>query len=86
MADIDGLRLYGVISPEESDDEVELCLNAAMEYAKGAGVSEPMEPSALYDMLVYRIGTFYHDYRSFPSGSDAEFVGINGMILQLRDG
>lgn len=86
MADILGLRSYAVISEQESDAEVELCLEAAMEYAEGAGVPEPETPSALYDMLVYRIATFYHDNRSFPSGSDADYVGINGLILQLRDG
>ena len=88
MADLAGFRQYAVIGSEESDSEVQLCLLAAKEFAKGAGVSEPSEetPSALYDMLVYRLATFYHDNRSFPKESDAEYIGIGGMILQVREG
>lgn len=85
MADLAGFRRYAVIGDEESAAEVELCLEAAMEYAKGAGVPE-MDDSALYDMLVYRLATFWHDNRSFPKENDASFVGINGLIIQLREG
>lgn len=88
MADLAGFRQYAVISSGESDSEAQLCLQAAVAFAKGAGVSEPSDEtlSALYDLLVYRLATFYHDNRSFPKESDAEYIGIGGMILQLREG
>ena len=86
MADLWGFRQYAVIRDNNNSDEVQLCLDATLAYAKGAAVPKPEGPSALYDMLIYRIATFYHDNRSFSGVDDAEFIGINGLILQLRDG
>ena len=86
MADLAGFKRYAVIGDEESAAETQLCLEAAMEYAKGAGVPEPEDDSALYDLRVYRLATFWHDNRSFPKETDAPYVGINGLIVQLREG
>ena len=87
MANLNGLRGYAVIGAEESDTELNLYLEAAMAYAANAGVPEPDDDDALYDLLVYRIATFYHDHKAFPEqGKDADYVGVNGMILQLGGG
>lgn len=86
MASLAGFRSYAVIGSEETDAELSLCLQAAMAYAENAGVPEPEDDNALYDMLVYRLAMFWHDNRGFPDkGNDALFVGCTGLILQLRN-
>ena len=85
MADLAGFRQYAVIGGEESDSELSLYLEATMAYVQGAGVPEPEDDNPLYDLLVYRLATFYHDHKAFPEqGTDALFNGCNGMIIQLR--
>ena len=86
MASINGLRAYAVVGDEISDVELSLCLNASVEYVQGAGVPEPDDDSSLYDLLLYRLATFWLDNRSFPDESDKSYAGISGMILQLREG
>lgn len=84
MADLTGFRNYAVIGSDETDGELNLYLEAAMAYADNAGVPEPDYDNPLYDLLVYRIATFYHDNKGFPDGGiDASYLGINGMIIQL---
>ena len=86
MADLAGFRRHAVIGSDETDAELQLYLDATKAYVKGAGIPEPEEPSALYDLLVYRLATFYKENRGFPeNGSDALYYGCNGLILQLRD-
>lgn len=86
MANLAGFRSYAVIGSEETDAELTLCLEAAKAYAKNAGVAEPEDDDALYDLLVYRLAMVWHDNRGFPEhGNDAPFVGCNGLILQLRN-
>ena len=86
MANLAGFRSYAVYGSDETDAELTLCLEAAKAYAKNAGVSEPTTANALYDMLVYRLAIFWKENRGFPeNGTDAPFVGCNGLILQLRD-
>ena len=85
MASLAGFRAYAVVAADETDEELEICLEGAKEYVRRAGVDEPGEPNRLYDLLVYRLATFYKDNRAFPqSDHDAAYVGINGMILMLR--
>lgn len=86
MVSLNGLKKYAVSFGETSDDELQLCLDAAAAWCENAGVSAPETENRLYELLVYRLATFYHDHRGFPeNGNDAAFVGINGMVLQLRD-
>lgn len=87
MADLAGFRAHAVLGSDESDAELQLCLDATKAYVKGAGVPEPETPNPLYDLLVYRLAAFYVDNRSFPDkAKDAEFFGCNSMIVQLREG
>ena len=87
MADLAGFRAHAVIGDEETNAELNLYLEASKAYAAGAGVPEPDDDDALYDLMIYRLATFYHDHKAFPEqGKDAEYVGVNGMIIQLRGG
>ena len=87
MADLAGLKAWAVIGSDETDGELSLALGAAKQYAANAGVSEPESQNLLYDLLIYRLAGFWLDHRGFPEiGTDAAYVGIQGMIIQLREG
>lgn len=88
MADLNGLRDHAIIDADTPDSKLQLYLDAAKQYFKGAGVPEPEEDHALYDLGVYELAAFYHDKR-IPMGADiaAEVVpfGISGIIHQLKE-
>ena len=85
MASLSGLKTYGGVDlGDVTDAELSMCLEAAIAYCANSGVAE-MDDDALYDLLVYRLATFYQIHKGFPdNGRDADMVGITGMILQLR--
>ena len=84
MVSLNGLKKYAVSFGETSDDELNLCLEAAVAWCENAGVYADPD-NRLYDLLVYRLATFYHDHRGFPeNGKDADMIGIGGIVLQLR--
>lgn len=91
MADIYGFRDHAIIDADAPNSSLQIYLDAAKQYFKGSGVPEPAEPNALYDMGVYQLGAFFYDKR-MPLGpdmvkaADAVPFGINGIILQLKEG
>ena len=87
MANIEGLIAYGIIDGDASDEVAELCLNAAKQWFRRAGVPEPQEADPLYDLGVYQLATFYYEKRS-PEGINfaaSPPFGIQGIVLQLKD-
>ena len=88
MASLEGFKEYAVASGDLGDGELLLSLNAAKAYFKNAGVAEPEEENALYDLGVYRLATYYADHRgpSANDGPDTLPYGIQGIIIQLREG
>ena len=89
MASLEGFKGYAVSAGDLTDAELQLCLDAAKEYFKNAGVAEPGESNALYDLGVYRLATFYADNRGpLPNGGgyDALPCGIQGIVVQRRGG
>lgn len=89
MASLSGFRNYAVDCGDLTDEEMQLCLDAAKGYFKNAGVEEPAATNALYDLGVYRLATFYADNRgplTAGGGNDALPYGIQGIIIQLQGG
>lgn len=87
MANLEGLRAYGEYGDETTDGQLTLCLNAAKEWFKNAGVSEPSTENALYDLGVYRLATFYQERRGLVETgtfTDAAPQGIQGIVHQIR--
>lgn len=85
MADLATFKTVAVIDSDVPDAVCQLALDATAEYLANAGVAEPEDGSALYDLAAYRLAAFWVDHRSFPDiGSDAEFFGVGGIIHQLR--
>lgn len=88
MASLEGFKEYAVLGGDLSDGELQLALDAAKGYFKNAGVDEPEEDNALYDLGVYRLATFYTDNRGplLSGGLIHPPWGVQGIILQLRGG
>lgn len=88
MATLEGLRDYGNYGDETTDAQLTLCLGAAKEWLRNAGVPEPLNESPLYDLAVYRLATFYEERRGLVdsgTATDAAPQGIQGIVHQLRD-
>lgn len=85
MADLNGFKRYAVSFGDLLDEELNLCLEAAREYFRNAGVPDGLE-SPIYDLGVYRLAAYYVDNRlpSPDGGGDNVPYGIQGIILQLR--
>lgn len=89
MASLSEFKSYAVGYADATDSELDLCLRAAMDYFENSGVHEPLEDNPLYDMGVYQLATFYFDKRnSIGMSAAAKEIpyGVNGIILQLRNG
>lgn len=85
MADIEGFRAHAVVDGDQTDDELELYLNAAIGYLDHSGVTE-REDDALYDLACYQVATHYLERKGMvgdPPGADP--FGVQGIIHQLKD-
>jgi len=68
---VDGLRKWAVEAGDSAEEPLLLCLEAAKEWFRGAGVPEPPEDSIvihLYTLGVYLLSTYYYDNRSALAG------------------
>ena len=93
MPSLEGFKAHAVLDGEYTDQQLELYLEAAMGYLKGAevaapGTSEiqehPLEAS-LYDLAAYQVATYYCERRGMV-GDDpgADVFGVQGIIHQLK--
>ena len=89
MVSLSGFKAHGVFDADATDSELELTLRSAMKYFENSGVQMPLEDNPLYDMGVYQLATFYFERLNTAGMSAAAKeipYGINGIILQLRNG
>ena len=86
MADITNLARYAVLDPDADKTILEICLDAAKEWFKNAGVTEPTEANKLYDIGVYMLATHFHDNRGVLADKSTEMVpmGVMAIMHQLR--
>lgn len=85
MPSVDVLRRYAVVDPADDTAILELCLNAATDYFRGAGVKDPIGDMPLYDLGIYMLATHYYDNRGAMGDPAAALpYGVNSIINQLR--
>lgn len=86
MADIEGLKQY--LRLENDEEQLNMYLAAAKNYALHAGVTEPESDSPLYDLLIYMLACHWYDNRGVQTvGSNVNdlSLSVNSLILQLRN-
>lgn len=85
MPNIDDLRRYAVVDPEEDPRVLEGCMAAAIRYFQGAGVPTPENDDPLYDMGIYQLATHYYDNRG-AAGDNLALLpfAVNSIINQLK--
>lgn len=86
MPTVKGLAEYcnGV---DENDSMLKLCLDAAKGYFENAGVPEPTQPSAIYDLGIYMLaGTWFNARGTLAIGQVPAPLErtVQAIILQLR--
>ncbi|MEG1515272.1 MAG: head-tail connector protein [Clostridia bacterium] len=64
MPRIDDVRRYAVVDSDGDTKTLEMCVEAAVEWFKRAGVPEPDKQNALYEIGVCMLATHYYDMRS----------------------
>ena len=72
---------------DENDATLKLCLDAAVEYFKNAGVPTPLESSATYDLGIYMLaGTWFNARGTLAIGQVPAPLErtVQAIILQLR--
>lgn len=94
MPDIAELRRYAAIDPDDDTVLLEICMDAAMEWLKNAGVPR-MGSNRLYDLAVYMLATHYHEKRGATYEDNRSSVakanehipfGVFSILHQLRYG
>lgn len=84
MASAEGFRKY-LRLPEDTDENLDLYLNAAASKARAAGIPD-YKRNAQYDLFLYAVAAVYYDCR----GTDLSAVDsnvqrmINSFVLELR--
>ncbi len=86
MPNLDDFRRYAVATSDSDSAMLEMCMNAAVEWYKNAGVDPPETQSALYDMGIYMLALHFYDNRGavdVQSVGELPF-GVFSIMHQLR--
>lgn len=95
MPEIAELRRYAAIDPDDDAELLLICMDAAVDWLRNAGVPPPLVRNRLYDMAVYMLATHYHDRRgvvyedsrgSVSKSSEQVPFGVFSIMHQLRGG
>lgn len=83
------MRQYGYYTEESYQPKMAaMCLSAAKEYLKNAGVVEPEGESALYELACYMLAMHWYDNRGVTvigTVKDAEIaLGLQSIIHQIK--
>lgn len=76
-----GLRKY-LRLPEDTDEDLDLYLHAAMSKAHAAGVPD-LPDNGQWELFIYSIAAMYYDSRGADIGERAQQM-INSFVLELR--
>jgi len=82
-ADVNSVRRFAGADPEESDEVLRLCLEAAIEWYTHAGVPADVS-SALYDFWVANLAAWMYDNRGNADASAVIPPYIVASVHQLR--
>ena len=84
-ADVNSVRRFAGADPNESDEVLRLCLEAAIEWYTHAGVPADVS-SALYDFWVANLAAWMYDNRGNADAQAAIPAFIVTSVHQLRQG
>lgn len=90
MVTIADFREYLNPTPETTDKQLEMWINAAKSEARTAGVPE-YKNNAQYDLFIYALGAWYYDNRGMQVSGTYQATALetkqkitNAFVLQLR--
>lgn len=85
-----GLKAYLNCSPDITEDQLSLWLNAAKSEARTAGIPD-FENNAQYDLFIYALAAWYYDNRGLQVSGSYQATARETMqkikdafVLQLR--
>ena len=78
------VKRYMRVDGDEDDVVIGALYEAAVLYLRDAGIEEPAEGSALYDLATWGLTLHYYDHRD-AVGTEASFpTGLRPIITQLK--
>ena len=78
------VKRYMRVDGDEDDVVISALYEAAVLYLRDAGIKEPAEGSALYDLATWGLTLHYYDHRD-AVGTEASFpTGLRPIITQLK--
>lgn len=78
------VKRYMRVDGDENDVVISALYEAAVLYLRDAGIEEPAEGSALYDLATWGLTLHYYDHRD-AVGTEASFpTGLRPIITQLK--
>lgn len=83
-AKLAAVKRYMRVDGDEDDAVIGALFEAAVLYLRDAGIEEPAEASALYDLATWGLTLHYYDHRD-AVGTEASFpTGLRPIITQLK--
>lgn len=82
-ATVDSVRRFAGADPDEDEEQIELCLEAAIEWYENAGV-RARSNSALYDFWVANLAAWFFDNRGNADVNAQIPPYIIASVHQLR--
>lgn len=77
-------KQYMRVDGDEDDAVISALYEAAVLYLKNAGIDEPEDDAALYNLAVWSLTLHYYDHRD-AVGNEASFpTGLRPIINQLK--
>lgn len=78
------VKRYMRVDGNEDDAVISALYQAAVLYLREAGIEEPADGSALYDLATWGLTLHYYDHRD-AVGTEASFpTGLRPIITQLK--
>lgn len=78
------VKRYMRVDGDDDDAVIGALLEAAILYLRDAGIDEPAEESALYNLATWGLTLHYYDHRDAVGTEAALPLGIRPIITQLK--
>ena len=78
------VKRYMRVDGDDDDAVIGALLEAAILYLHDAGIDEPAEESALYNLATWGLTLHYYDHRDDVGGEASFPAGLRPIITQLK--
>lgn len=83
---VTAFKAYARLSPDDTDPTAQLCLDAAVQHAHDAGISDALDENndPKYALYIYALALHYHENRGMSPLSQAYAVDTYAQRLMTK--